>query len=97
MGVLILQSIGIGQISRYHMDCKNCCKYHASCCSCWTGQDINWTNSFQNIPEFVPATSADWLSSAGKSTSVIKAGNSLKSNISMTFMSDKLMEQMDHL
>ena len=48
------------------MDCKNWCKYHTRCCSFWTGRDISWTTSFQNIHKFVPATWADLLSSAGK-------------------------------
>ena len=43
-----------------------CCKSHAGCCSCWTKQEIGWTKSFQNVPEFVPATWADWLTSGGK-------------------------------
>ena len=29
-------------------------------------KEIGWTKSFQNVPEFVPATWADWLTSGGK-------------------------------
>lgn len=43
-----------------------CCKLHFDCCICWISNDLNFTKCFSEVPQFVPATWADWISTAGK-------------------------------